>query len=331
MFKKFTSIENSYNQEFISKIKADISAGEEFVVQEKAHGSNLSIWSDDGINFKMAKRSGFLLEDEQFYNHQMLLKKLTPNLIKLWADLSVNITLESMALYGEVIGGVYPHDDVTKNKAAIMVQKGVFYTPNNEFYAFDLLVNRSYFLNIEALNKLLESTGFLYAKTLLKGNLEAALQYSNIFQTKIAEQLGFPDIENNTCEGIIIKTINDVRRNNGQRVILKNKNEKWSEKEKVGRRVKVVVEISEPVKALQNEIALYVTENRLNNVISKIGEVSPKDFGSLMALLSKDVLEDFLKDNAKAMNDLDKKESKQVNKSINKKVLELVKNRLNKG
>jgi len=327
-FKKFTSIENSYSQGFIDIIKAEGYADEKFVAQEKAHGGNLSIWTDDGINFRTAKRTAFLEVDEKFYNHQLILENLKPKLMQLWKELNKNSPLSQMALYGEIIGGTYPHKDVPKTKGAIRVQKGVFYSPSNEFYAFDLLLNNKQYVNLDRLNTLLESNGFLYATTIFTGSLAEVLKYPNTFQSVISSQLGLPEIKDNNCEGVVIRTLNDVRLNNGQRILLKNKNEKWSEKEKATRRVKPIEVISEPVIELQQEIALYATENRLNNVISKIGNITKQDFGKLMGLLSTDVVDDFSKENIQKLSSLDKKEIKQVTKSINKKVMGLVKTKL---
>ena len=42
MFKKYHSIENSYRTEFINRIKGHMFWNETFIVQEKAHGANLS-------------------------------------------------------------------------------------------------------------------------------------------------------------------------------------------------------------------------------------------------------------------------------------------------
>ncbi len=39
-------------------------------------------------------------------------------------------------------------------------------------------------------------------------------------------------------------------------------------------------------------LACYVTLNRINNVISKIGTVTPKDFGKVMGLTVQDILEE---------------------------------------
>lgn len=63
----------------------------------------------------------------------------------------------------------------------------------------------------------------------------------------------------------------------------------------------------------------YVTENRLNNVISHIGEVTlPKDFGKIMGMFSKDILEDYMKEHGGAYTALDKCEQKSLNRELNK-------------
>jgi len=67
------------------------------------------------------------------------------------------------------------------------------------------------------------------------------------------------------------------------------------------------------------ELEAYVTENRLNNVISHIGEVTlPKDFGKIMGMFSKDILEDFMKEHGGAYTALDKCEQKSLNRELNK-------------
>jgi len=86
------------------------------------------------------------------------------------------------------------------------------------------------------------------------------------------------------------------------------------------------VPYSEELKALVAEVEAYVTENRLTNVVSHIGEVHvPKDFGKIMGLFSKDVLEDFLKEHGGDYACLEKSEQKLLNKELNKLATDLVK------
>ena len=69
MFKKYTSIENTYRTEFLDRIKGHHMWEKRYVIQEKVHGSNLSFWTVNGEQFHTAKRTEGLDIDEKFYNH----------------------------------------------------------------------------------------------------------------------------------------------------------------------------------------------------------------------------------------------------------------------
>ncbi len=178
-------------------------------------------------------------------------------------------------------------------------------------------------MDVDKTTELFDKYSMLYAKTIFRGSIEDCLQYPNIFDSKIPAQLGLPELSPNICEGTIIRPIKHLTFNNEVRVILKNKNDKWSEK--IKNRSKVEIEIPEKVAALQTIILDYVTENRLNNVTSKIGEVSIKDFGKVLGMFNKDVVEDFLKDHQTEYDALSKKEMKMITKSFNKTAMEMIK------
>ncbi len=293
-------------------------------MQEKAHGSNLSYWTNDGISFRAGKRSAPLEEGEKFYNFAQILETIKPQLQGLWSDLKkTNASMEQLTVFGELIGGSYPHPEVARTKDAFKVQKGVFYTPDNCFYAFDILIDAQEFLDVETANHLLEKHGLLHAKTLYKGSIDDCLAFSNEFDSTIPALLGLPAITPNICEGTIIRPVKTLRFNNGVRVILKNKNDKWSETIKRAKVQKEVV-VPEQVAQLQQRILDYVTENRLSNVLSKIGEVTKQDFGKVLGMFNKDIVEDFRKDYAKEWDALEKKEMKMVTKSINKVTVAMV-------
>lgn len=112
MFKKYTSIENTYREAFLEWIKRHDFWDDEYVVQEKAHGANLSYWTTDGINFHAGKRTAQLDEDEKFYNFQSVLEEIKPKLQHLWQAIKKdNADLSQLTIFGELIGGDYPHDD----------------------------------------------------------------------------------------------------------------------------------------------------------------------------------------------------------------------------
>ena len=329
MFKKYTSIENTYRDEFIDRIKGHGYWNDEFIVQEKAHGANLSYWTKNGEDFFAAKRTDRIASDEKFYNHDLILNKIKTKLKNIWSDLKNEFNnLDQLTIYGEVIGGDYPHAEVEVDKRALMVQKGIYYSPKNHFYAFDILVNTKEYLDVDIANYHFKKQKLLYAKTIFRGNISECLDFPNDFNSMIPVEFNLPFLTPNIVEGVIIKPIKSSHFNNGIRVILKNKNEKWSENKKYHKSIKLEDELSDKVIKLQEAILTYVTENRLNNVLSKIGEVSQKDFGRVLGMFNKDVVEDFFKDYHKITDELEKKELKLVTKSFARSATELVNNKI---
>ena len=73
-FKKYSSIENSYQEDIINSIIEQGYANLEYVVQEKVHGANLSFITD-GKHILAAKRVELIVENENFFNYQQVLGK----------------------------------------------------------------------------------------------------------------------------------------------------------------------------------------------------------------------------------------------------------------
>ena len=331
-FKKYNSIENTYNKEFMEKIKIEGFESLQYVVQEKVHGANCSFITD-GQTVQFAKRTGLVEAGEKFYNYEELLERYRERVIGLYHLIKEKYTdTESVSIYGEMFGGKYPHPDIINDTRIMCIQKGVFYSPNHEFYGFDLYVcgaENNRYLSVNEMNRFFEEGGFFYAETLLEGSLEKCLLYPNAFQSRIAEWMGLPPIEDNICEGVVIRPVETVFFRNGSRLLLKNKNSKFSEKKSIKKRQPALFiepTYSEELNNLLVVVEEYITENRLNNVISKIGEISiPKDFGRLIGLLSKDTLEDFEKEYSSDYALLEKSEQKILNRHINKQATELIK------
>jgi Rnl2 family RNA ligase len=327
MFKKYNSIENSYRQEFIDKIIRDKLDQQSFVVQEKAHGANMSFWTQDGKQFNCGKRTSALKWEEKFYNFQYVFEKNKEKLQKLYYEVkAIFAEVKVVQVFGELIGGHYKHPDVTKDQQALKTQKGIFYSPSNEFYAFDIMINQTNYLDVNIGNQLFEKAGLIYAKNLFQGSLDECLTYPNTFESTIYKQLHLPEIKPNIAEGVVIKPVKACFLGGGQRVILKNKNEKWEEVAQMSKRTKKApADIPEQVKSLQDKILNYVTENRFNNLLSKIGYFEMKDFGKVLGMFSKDIVEDFAKDFDKEMNELDKSEQKHIKKAISKPAAHIIK------
>lgn len=318
-FKKYNSLENSYRTKFVDRIVETGNSGGQWIVTEKVHGSNFSIWFN-GTELRTASRSGFIGEDQNFFNSNQVKDRLTSNMKNLWNALDA----KEITIFGELYGGNYPHENVEKDNNSKSVQSGIWYNPNIDFYAFDLVIDGEYYPYEDAV-KILQEYGFFVAEILFKGTFEQCLEYTNEFQTTIPKILGLPEIERNICEGVVLKPNITKFFIDGKRVIVKNKNEKWNEKGKSKTpKVKETITLSQESEYLLGELISNVTENRLRNVLSKFGPVTDKDFGKIMGLMVKDVYEDFFKDHKEAYESLDKAESKELQKLLGSETANLI-------
>ncbi|WP_295732263.1 RNA ligase family protein [uncultured Muribaculum sp.] len=274
-----------------------------------------------------------LTDDEKFYDFQSLVDVYRPKVLALFSRIrNLHPDVSLISVFGEMFGGRYAHESVPAVKGTILIQKGMDYTPAHEFYGFDIYLfegDSGRYLSVDEVNKLFEAEGFFYARTLMSGSLVECLKYSNAFQSKISQWLGFPDIDDNICEGVVIRPVEPQYLRNGSRVLIKSKNARFAEKKSVKKRNKLFAEpvpYSDALKALLPEVEAYVNENRLNNVVSHIGEVTfPKDFGNVMGLFAKDILDDFLKEHGGEYSALDKCEQKSLNRELNKLATDFVK------
>lgn len=257
----------------------------------------------------------------------MVLEKHKNKVIQLFQHLAKDYDLNTLTVFGELIGGGYPHKEVPVNKDAKLVQRGIYYSPGNEFFAFDILINGEKYLDVESTNTLFEKFDFIYADTLFKGSLKECLKYPNKFKSTVPKKFGLPELKGNLCEGVVIRPIKPLFFNSGSRILIKNKNEDWSEnnnyidKESLKKLLNNDNELSEKAENLCQEMHKYISSNRLTNVI----EVNPKkDYGKVLGMFSKDILTDFLKDHKIEYESLEKNESKAVNKFMNKHASALV-------
>jgi len=331
-FHKYSSIENSFNEEYIQKVKDNIPKNLRFVVQEKVHGSNTSFITD-GKEIKFAKRTAIVADDERFFDYEELFVRYKEKIMKVYKLVKKKCPdMKAIIVYGEFFGGYYPHKEVKADHRFMTIQKGVCYCPHHEFYGFDIYVigtEAKRYMPVADVNEIFESLGFLYAKTLFEGTLDECLAYPNKFESTIYKFFGYPKIEDNICEGVVIRPVEPTYIGYGERVLIKNKNEKFAEKKAEKRRPKIQKPdpvLSENLTTLMAQVSLYVTENRLNNVVSHIGEVSmPKDLGKVLGLFSKDILDDFVKENSADYYALEKPEQKLFNKELNAQAGKLVK------
>ena len=331
-FKKYNSIENTFDKEFMERIVIEEADRQEFVVQEKVHGANVCFITD-GNTVSFGKRTALVEADEKFYDYEKLLERYTEKVTAMFQAVRASFPdTVAVTVFGEMFGGKYPHPDVKGNNKTMIIQKGVFYCPHHEFYAFDLYVSNGTngrFLSVDTANDFFVHGGFFYAQTLFRGSLSECIKYPNDFPSRISEWLNLPPVEDNICEGIVIRPVEPAYLRSGSRVLLKSKNARFAEKNSLKKRQpKLFIEpsYSEHLVELLSVVEEYVTENRLSNVVSKIGHVSiPKETGKLIGLFSKDILEDFLKENSCEYSELEKSEQKILNRHSNSLATNLIK------
>lgn len=337
LFKKYSSVENSFEDEYLEKVRWQMPDDLKYVVQEKVHGANASFLCD-GNEIKFAKRTALVMADEQFYGYAELVDLYRGKILALTKDVMKQCPgVMQVSIFGELFGGFYPHPDVPVIRDMVPVQKGIWYCPGHEFYGFDIYViyeGDGTFLSVEETNSLFEKYGFFYAKTLFTGTLDDCLAHPNAFVSHIPEWLGLPPIENNICEGIVIRPVVPMFLRNGSRVMIKSKNERFAEKKTQrgpGPELDPAANYSNEMKELMAVLATFITEPRLDNVVSHIGEVQlPRDFGKLTGLFAKDIFEDFMKENAVAYNELERKEQKTINKELAKLAATMIRKKYSK-
>ena len=220
----------------------------EWIATEKIDGSNFSVYSD-GKEIKFAKRTGFLKDEEWFYNYQSISLELSQKANKVYNSLkSKNNNLKFIVIYGELCGGFYP-EDVNNWKGPIpsrinekgiviiplekrAVQEGVYYSDKIKHIVFDIALinyeNNIKYLEYEQMVKICEEFKIPFTPILAKGSLQKLLDYSLEFNSTIPSLFGLKCIENNKAEGIVIRP--SVWKGNGEdRPMLKRKNKSFTQ------------------------------------------------------------------------------------------------------
>ena len=274
-FTKYASLENTYRTATIQKVIQEGLHDGAYVVTEKVHGANYTLQSD-GETVVACRRTGIIPQGEKFYNHLPVFEKYASSVLVMVKD---NFPLSVVRVVGELYGKG--------------VQKEIVYKDEQDFIVFDIFVDNVPLPNYNV-TMLCEDYNIPKVPTIFLGSFEEALLVNNGFETL----LSFITDPTNIMEGVVIKPVTPKFFKNGSMVIFKNKNSKFSEKkQKSGEGIKkVLTPLPEDAILLLNTLLEYITSNRVNNVISKIGNITNKDFGKIQGLFLQDVLEDYNKD-----------------------------------
>ena len=157
--------------------------------------------------------------------------------------------------------------------------------------------------------KIFRDCRFLFAEPLLVGSLQEMLNYPLGFQTRLPTKFGLPPLEgrSNTAEGIVIKPMKTLllqAKKEPKRVIFKRKVEGFMEKKArvfpVHSGKKQYSKHQEEVELLKYEMYAMVTEQRLVNVVSKLGRPACEDeWEEVVEGLVGDVLEELREENTR--------------------------------
>ena len=205
------------------------SPGGAWVALEKLHGAQLVV-AVRGDQVLFGKRKAWLTEQEPFFGWQLLRTQLAAGALRLAQGLGAKE--ESLYLYGELLGGHYPHPDVPAVPGMSPVQTGIWYAPDLRWCPFDILVARSdedegVLLAHHELEGLASQAGWVTPPVVRRGTRSEMGGVPTRMQTRLPSLWGLPPIEGNVAEGLVIKS--DQRVAPGQRASFKRKIEEFNE------------------------------------------------------------------------------------------------------
>ena len=205
------------------------SPGGTWVALEKLHGAQLVV-GVRGAQVLFGKRKAWLAEQEPFFGWQLLRLQLGAAALEISRALGTRE--ESVYLYGELLGGHYPHPDVPAVPGMSPVQTGVWYSPDLRWSPFDILVASSdedegVLLAHHELESVAHRAGLVTPPVVRRGARSEMGGVPTRMQTRFPSLLGLPPIEGNVAEGLVIKS--DQRVAPGQRASFKRKIEEFNE------------------------------------------------------------------------------------------------------
>lgn len=192
-----------------------------WVALEKLHGGQLVVASD-GDAVHVGKRKAWLAADEPFFGWQLLAGELAAAMRVIARETAAKQTV----VYGELIGGGYPHPEVPAVPGLSPVQTGIWYTPALAWVAFDVLVaagddDEGELLAHRELEVLAEAAGLRTPPRLARGT-RAELEHVEVrFPTRVPALLGLPPLLDNLAEGVVFKP--DARCAAADRPVIKRK------------------------------------------------------------------------------------------------------------
>lgn len=247
---------------------------------------------------------------------------------------------ESVILYGELFGGIYPGEESVKRTPP---QAGIFYSPRLEFMIFDVAYmtdrdeNPVQYMAYDKVVELAEKYNVLHAKPLLitENGVGECLAFNHRFTSLIGAQLGYkeptemPDKNpQNLAEGVVIKPWDVETEGGDERPVLKNKIEEFQESDGFQPQKKVKNKDNGQDNEFEKHALSTVNSNRVDAAISKIGDDCLVDMSLDIAPLFNEIMSDIrteieIEDNDKIVGKLANLIRKEINMASRTRLMKL--------
>ena len=319
MLVHYSSIENHYKSKFIDKIKQNVDENEQWVVTEKADGSNFSVIGNrDGedVEVKFAKRTS-LVETEadikNFFDFDMIKQDLTNNMLAL---MSKYPDVQKITVFGELIGGHHGFKEKPQCKTIAKIP----YTNMRGYLAFDVVFDNVY----QSLN-IVETCGFFTVPVVMVGTLDECLQFDvENYRTKMPYLFNhhleddYPFSNMAFAEGVVIRPIEPKYLPNKSRVIIKMKHPKHADKEfrkaTTVDKPKTTVELSEELNKFIEDILCYLNQTRFDSVLNKDPNIK-NNKTKFKGLIMQDMYDTYKRDGSE-IPEMNKKEKAEIYKLL---------------
>ena len=322
-FKKYSKIQD------ISGVKSKIEEWAQWLPEngwialEKVHGANFQ-FAICGNEVQVGCRSKFLDNPGSFYRADICVDRLLPTM----QSIGKKYAGHTVRLFGELFGGHYPHKEVITCKHIHRIQKGVWYSPDIHFYLFDVMIDDKLLPHTDVIN-IGNQFDLFTAEPLAIGKLSDMLDLDPVFKTTIPSRLGLPPIKDNIAEGYVIKPNKPLFFRNGNRIIFKIKNERFAEKKAKRERRKQALSdiISDSAISVYTELKRYITENRLNNILSHGDKFD--NFHQIQGAFMKDIIEEARNDGIE-LKPLAKSDKKVITRTLMKDIANVIRPHIHK-
>lgn len=306
-FQKYKSIENHYREKFIHDTLAfhPVYLTAKYIATEKIHGANFQInfhvvsgSHGSAIEVSYGKRSGFIEKDESFYNHLDTLNRPEyQDLINNICSYMRRIGYSDIILYGEFAGPG--------------VQSGVDYGKQKFVKFYDVVFDGKYQIwpIFMEFMKIVGGIDYVVPVVGIFDTLEEALA------VEVEGKLSLINpVEGNVWEGVVIKPYDTMDYNkDGEQVLfyIKKKDSHFADKQKKSKDTRT--DLPQELFDAQHAFSEYLTETRLQDVISKHGPITNQSqVGEYIKYMMNDAKIDYIKDYNDEFMQLDNKQKNKV-------------------